>query len=90
MNIEENYKINVPEKFINNFHIPDNLVYTDLNENESNEDYELFRAPKIRKRILKHPNFIRVRDASWMKVGILMRFFYPRYLPSFSPGRVPD
>ena len=46
MNGEENAQIDIPEQFIDNLPMPDNLDYTDLIDNEPTEDYELFKCSK--------------------------------------------
>ena len=47
MNGEENSQISIPEQLIDNLPMPDNLDYTDLNDYEQTEYYELFNAQKI-------------------------------------------
>ena len=46
MNGEENSQISLPDKFIDNMPLPDNLDFTELNDEESDKDFELFKCPK--------------------------------------------
>ena len=46
MNGEENAQIFIPEQFIDNLPMPDNLDYTELNDYERTKDYELFKYSK--------------------------------------------
>lgn len=47
MNGEENTQIALPDKFVDNLPLPDNLDYTDLNDDKSDKDFELFKCSKI-------------------------------------------
>ena len=46
MNGEENTQFTLPDKFVDNLPLPDNLDYTDLNDDKSDKDFELFKCSK--------------------------------------------